>query len=281
MEPSEGFDSSGVMVEMIYLFIAALGCMTTILPCCRALVLQCSSPPTMASSRFPLACLLLLTVVFALLASAPTPNLPVLLVPPATSLPLATCCSTPHVPACKLPCSETFQFGGARVQELHGRSTCSLGESWDLKHAAEFEAPLYGLVWDDLPHSSPHDITPSPPAPAGPFLSFLWVHAPLIAAPHWGRSSRLRRAVCRAPAAHASQPCARPRECQLYRQYYTRTKPTASRQTILGRIPRALRRARGGNRIRILSTWYAPTSTRTSGVANPASGGYYLRPVKD
>ena len=80
MEPSEGFDSSGAMIEMICLFIAALGCMTTILPCCRALVLQCSSPPTMASSRFPLACLLLLTVVFALLASAPTPNLPVLLV---------------------------------------------------------------------------------------------------------------------------------------------------------------------------------------------------------
>ena len=59
------------------------------------------------------------------------------------------------------------------MQELHGTSTCSLGESWDLKHAAEFEAPLYGLAWDDLPHSSPHDITPSPPAPAGPFLSFL------------------------------------------------------------------------------------------------------------
>ena len=173
MEPSEGLDPSGAMIEMICLFIAALGCMTTILPCCRAFVLQCSSPPTMASSRFPLACLLLLTVVFALLASASTPNLPVLLVPPATSLPLASCCSTPHVPACKLPCSETFQFGGARVQELHGTSTCSLGESWDLKHAAEFEAPLYGLVWDDLPHSSPHDITPSPLAPAGPFLSFL------------------------------------------------------------------------------------------------------------
>ena len=174
MEPSEGLDPSGAMVEMICLFIAALGCMTTILPCCRAFVLQCSSPPTMASSRFPLACLLLLTAVFAPLASALTfPKLPVLLVPPATPLPLASCCSIPHVPlACKLPCSETFQGGGARVQELHGTSTCSLGESWDSKHAAEFEAPLNVPVWDDLPHSSPHDITPSPPAPAGPCLSF-------------------------------------------------------------------------------------------------------------
>eukprot|EP00964_Phaeocystis_antarctica_P125147 scaffold88785_cov33-Phaeocystis_antarctica.AAC.1 len=36
MEPSEEFDSSGAMIEMICLFIAALGCMTTILPCCRA-----------------------------------------------------------------------------------------------------------------------------------------------------------------------------------------------------------------------------------------------------
>ena len=58
------------------------------------------------------------------------------------------------------------------MQELHGTSTCSLGESWDSKHAAEFEAPLNVPVWDDLPHSSPHDITPSPPAPAGPCLSF-------------------------------------------------------------------------------------------------------------
>ena len=157
MEPSEGSNSSGAMIEMICLFIAALGCMTTILPCCRAFVLQCSSPPTMASSRFPLVCLLLLlTVVFAPLASALTPNLPVLLVPPATPLPLASCCSTSHAPACKLPCSETFQFGGARVQELHGTSTCSLGESWDQKHAADFEAPLYVFVWDDLPLSLIH-----------------------------------------------------------------------------------------------------------------------------
>ena len=51
----------------------------------------------------------------------------------------------------KLPCLETFLFGGARVQELHGTSTCSLGESWDMKHAEEFEAMLHGFVWDDLP----------------------------------------------------------------------------------------------------------------------------------
>ena len=174
MEPTDGLDPSGAMIEMICLFIAALGCMTTILPCCRAFVLQCSSPPTMASSRFPLACLLLLTAVFAPLASALTfPKLPALLVPPAMPLPLASCCSTPHVPlACNLPCSETFQGGGARVQELHGTSTCSFRESWDSKHAAEFEAPLNVPVWDDLPHSSPHDITPPPPAPAGPCLSF-------------------------------------------------------------------------------------------------------------
>ena len=50
------------------------------------------------------------------------------------------------------------------MQELHGTSTCSLGESWDLKHAADFEMPLYMLVWDDLPHSSQHYIAPSPPA---------------------------------------------------------------------------------------------------------------------
>ena len=99
MEPTDGLDPSGAMIEMICLFIAALGCMTTILPCCRAFVLQCSSPPTMASSRFPLACLLLLTAVFAPLASALTfPKLPALLVPPAMPLPLASCCSTPHVP---------------------------------------------------------------------------------------------------------------------------------------------------------------------------------------
>ena len=30
MEPSEGLDPSGAMIEMICLFIAALGCMTTI-----------------------------------------------------------------------------------------------------------------------------------------------------------------------------------------------------------------------------------------------------------
>jgi hypothetical protein len=67
--------------------------------------------------------------------------------------------------------AETFQIGGARVQELHGTSTCSLGESWDLKHAADFEMPLYVLVWDDLPHSSQHYIAPSPPALAGSHLA--------------------------------------------------------------------------------------------------------------
>ena len=59
------------------------------------------------------------------------------------------------------------------MQELHGTSTCSLGESWDLKHAADFEMPLYVLVWDDLPHSSQHYIAPSSPALAGPCLFFL------------------------------------------------------------------------------------------------------------
>jgi hypothetical protein len=59
------------------------------------------------------------------------------------------------------------------VQELHGTSTCSLGESRDLKHAADFEMPLYMLVWDDLPHSSQHYIAPSPPALAGSCLFFL------------------------------------------------------------------------------------------------------------
>ena len=59
------------------------------------------------------------------------------------------------------------------MQELHGTSTCSLGESWDLQHAADFEMPLYVLVWDDLPHSSQHYIAPSPPALAGSCLFFL------------------------------------------------------------------------------------------------------------
>ena len=59
------------------------------------------------------------------------------------------------------------------MQELHGTSTCSLGESWDLQHAADFEMPLYMLVWDDLPHSSQHYIAPSPPALAGSCLFFL------------------------------------------------------------------------------------------------------------
>ena len=59
------------------------------------------------------------------------------------------------------------------MQGLHGTSTCSLGESWDLKHAADFEMPLYVLVWDDLPHSSQHYIAPSPPALAGSCLFFL------------------------------------------------------------------------------------------------------------
>ena len=59
------------------------------------------------------------------------------------------------------------------MQELHGTSTCSLGESWDLQHAADFEMPLYVLVWDDLPHSSQHYIAPSSPALAGPCLFFL------------------------------------------------------------------------------------------------------------
>jgi hypothetical protein len=51
------------------------------------------------------------------------------------------------------------------------------------------------------------------------------------------------RAGCRAPSARASQPRAQPHECQL------------------GRLPRALRGARGGIGARIPSTRYAPTST--------------------
>ena len=167
----EGCDSPEAMTETICLSIALLGGMMIFIPFLRAFVLQLSPPSTV----LPLACLLLLTFVLVPLASTSTsPILSVPLVPLAMSIPLAPCCSTPHAPTtCTLPCSETFQIGGARVQELHGTSTCSLGESWDLQHAADFEMPLYMLVWDDLPHSSQHYIAPSPPALAGSCLFFL------------------------------------------------------------------------------------------------------------
>ena len=71
MEPTD--DGAGhrpcAMTEMIFLFIASLAGMM-IVPCNRALVLQCSSLPSMAYLRFPLACRILLTVVLAPLASA-------------------------------------------------------------------------------------------------------------------------------------------------------------------------------------------------------------------
>ena len=167
----EGCDSPEAMTETICLSIALLGGMMIFIPFLRAFALQLSPPSTV----LPLACLLLLTFVLVPLASTSTsPILSVPLVPLAMSIPLAPCCSTPHAPTtCTLPCSETFQIGGARVQELHGTSTCSLGESRDLKHAADFEMPLYMLVWDDLPHSSQHYIAPSPPALAGSCLIFL------------------------------------------------------------------------------------------------------------
>ena len=137
MEPTD--DGAGhrpcAMTEMIFLFIASLAGMM-IVPCNRALVLQCSSLPSMAYLRFPLACRILLTVVLAPLASAWTSsNLPMPIVPPATSLPLAprpgTPCAT-HV--CKLP-SMTIQGGAVHVLKPNGTSTCSLGESLDLAGA--------------------------------------------------------------------------------------------------------------------------------------------------
>ena len=71
MEPTD--DGAGhrpcAMTEMIFLFIASLAGMM-IVPCNRALVLQCSSLPSMAYLRFPLACRILLTIVLAPLASA-------------------------------------------------------------------------------------------------------------------------------------------------------------------------------------------------------------------
>ena len=83
------------MTEMIFLFIALLTGMM-IIPCRRAFVLQCSALPSMAYLRLPFACPILLTVVLAPLASAWTSSdLPVPIVPPATSLPLAPRSGTP------------------------------------------------------------------------------------------------------------------------------------------------------------------------------------------
>ena len=184
----------------------------------------------------------LLTVVLAPLASAWTSsNLPVPIVPPATSLPLATRSGTlcaMHV--CKLP-SMTIQGGAVHMLKLNGTSTCSLGESMDLKHATDLEAPPDVPVWDNLPHPRRH--APSRPrhrqgllAPAYPIR----ICAPLTAAPHWGRSSRIRRAVRRAPAAHTPQPRALSLERLLLlgRRRCTRTKPTSSRRTISVCLPR-------------------------------------------
>ena len=123
------------MTEMISLFIALLTGMM-IVPCRRAFVLQCSSLPSMAYLRLPLVCPILLTVVLAPLANAWTfSNLPVQIVPPVTSLPLAPRSGTPcamHV--CKLP-SMTIQGGAVHVLKPNGTSTCSLGESLDLAGA--------------------------------------------------------------------------------------------------------------------------------------------------
>ena len=52
MEPTDGLDPSGAMIEMICLFIAALGCMTTILPCCRAFVLRSGMVPFTPQNGF-------------------------------------------------------------------------------------------------------------------------------------------------------------------------------------------------------------------------------------
>ena len=156
------------MTEMIFLFIASLAGMM-IVPCRRAFVLQCSSLPSMAYLRLPLVCPILLTVVLAPLANAWTfSNLPVQIVPPVTSLPLAPRSGTPcamHV--CKLP-SMTIQGGAVHVLKPNGTSTCSLGESLDLEHAADLEAPPDVPVWDDLPHPPARPVAPSTPArPAG------------------------------------------------------------------------------------------------------------------
>ena len=116
--------SALAMTEMIFLFIALLTGMM-IVPCRRAFVLQCSSLPSMAYLRLPLACPILLTVVLAPLASAWTSSdLPVPIVPPATPLPLAPRSGTPcamHV--CELP-SMTIQGGAVHTLKLNGTSTC-------------------------------------------------------------------------------------------------------------------------------------------------------------
>ena len=123
MEPTD--DGAGhrpcAMTEMIFLFIASLAGMM-IVPCNRALVLQCSSLPSMAYLRFPLACRILLTIVLAPLASAWTSsNLPMPIVPPATSLPLAP---RPGTPMCN-----------SRVQapfcDYPGRSRARAEAQWD------------------------------------------------------------------------------------------------------------------------------------------------------
>ena len=214
MEPTD--DGAGhrpcAMTEMIFLFIASLAGMM-IVPCNRALVLQCSSLPSMAYLRFPLACRILLTIVLAPLASAWTSsNLPMPIVPPATSLPLAprpgTPCAT-HV--CKLP-SVTIQGGAVHVLKPNGTSTCSLGESLDLKHAADLKAPLDVSVWDDLPHSPTRPVVPLTPAMlAGPCLSDLdmcTTDSCSSLGPEQPNQASCAACACRA---HTAAPCTIPR----------------------------------------------------------------------
>ena len=200
------------MTEMISLFIALLTGMM-IVPCRRAFVLQCSSLPSMAYLRLPLVCPILLTVVLAPLANAWTfSNLPVQIVPPVTSLPLAPRSGTPcamHV--CKLP-SMTIQGGAVHVLKPNGTSTCSLGESLDLEHAADLEAPPDVPVWDDLPHPPARPVAPSTPArPAGPCLSdsdLCTTDSCSSLGPEQPNQASCAACACRA---HPAAPCTIPR----------------------------------------------------------------------
>ena len=139
-------------------------------------------------------------------------NLPMPIVPPATSLPLAprpgTPCAT-HV--CKLP-SVTIQGGAVHVLKPNGTSTCSLGESLDLKHAADLKAPLDVSVWDDLPHSPTRPVVPLTPAMlAGPCLSDLdmcTTDSCSSLGPEQPNQASCAACACRA---HTAAPCTIPR----------------------------------------------------------------------
>ena len=97
--------------------------------------------------------------------------------------------------------------------KLNGTSTCSLGESMDLKHAADLEAPPDVPVWDDLPHPPARPgVAPSTPVrPAGPCLSdsdLCTTDSCSSLGPEQPNQASCAACACRA---HPAAPCTIPR----------------------------------------------------------------------